>query len=185
MLSRYLKVKSIQIVCLNLVLTSNPREWIPSWYSRNLQHFMETDILLLCSQEPDESSPRSILFLKIYFNIYLRLGLTSGFFSLGIPTNSVGDFLHFHACHLPHQSLPFWCDSQSDILMKSITMEVLAYALPTLQKKNKHNHIRYFYDNYHEFYNSRGRFKAIFFNVLQSLTRGRKRIFVRWGKYLI
>jgi hypothetical protein len=80
-------------------------------YSRTFEHFMETLGSLLCSQElvpilsqtdPVHTTPpflRSILILSVYI-----LGLPSGLFPSGFPTNILHAFLFppFHATYPAH-----------------------------------------------------------------------------------
>jgi hypothetical protein len=72
-------------------------------YLRTSQHFMEPEGSLPCSQElstgpypeSDRSSPNHPILSKIHFNIatHLRLGLPSGLFPSGFPTNILYAFL--------------------------------------------------------------------------------------------
>jgi hypothetical protein len=86
-------------------------------YSRTYQHFMEPGGSLPCSQEPstgpdpepDQSNPYHPISLRsiLIFFTHLRLGLPSGLFPSGLPTNILYAFLFSpYSCYMPCPSHP-------------------------------------------------------------------------------
>jgi hypothetical protein len=88
-------------------------------HSRTSQHFMKSECSIPCSQEPPnwflpraisiQSTPSHPISLRSIFilSTRLRLGLSSGLFPSGFPTNILYAFL-FSPCYMPRPSLPFW-----------------------------------------------------------------------------
>jgi hypothetical protein len=110
----YQRLVSLSPLHTSLVLTHGAEPFLRSCqlcsYSRTSQHFMEPGGSLPCSQEPstgpysepDRSNPSHPISILI-LSTYLRLGLPSGLFPFGFPTNILYTFLFspIHAtCHV-------------------------------------------------------------------------------------